>query len=213
MVCRQEARRRRKACRGAGFACRDRRRHVGADAGDPYADARHAALAERKRLLQQLLEGADRALRYRADVQGSGAEFLKEACRLGLEGAISKRANSLYRAGVRTREWVKVKCGKREEMVVGGFTDPQRSRKGFGALLLGVYESGELRYSGKAGTGFDDKTLTKLRSMLDKLEQSSSPFSNPPQGLEAKGAHWVKPQLVAEIAFTEWSNAGALRHP
>src|SRR5213075_554784 len=95
----------------------------------------------------------------------------------------------------------------------GGFTDPQRSRKGLGALLLGVYESGELRYSGKVGTGFDDETLTKLRSMLDKLEQSSSPFSNPPRGFEAKGAHWIKPQLVAEIAFTEWSNDGALRHP
>ncbi len=174
-------------------------------------DLRQAALTERKRLLQQVLEGADPALRYSADVQGSGAEFLKEACRLGLEGAISKRADSLYRAGVRTREWVKVKCGKRQEMVIGGFTDPQRSRRGFGALLLGVYESGELRYSGKVGTGFDDKTLTKLRSMLDKLEQSSSPFANPPRGFEAKAAHWVKPQLVAEIAFTEWSNDGALR--
>jgi len=176
-------------------------------------DLRQAALTERKRLLQQVLEGADPALRYSADVQGSGAEFLKEACRLGLEGAISKRADSLYRTGIRTRDWVKVKCGKRQEMVVGGFTDPQRSRRGFGALLLGVYESGELRYSGKVGTGFDDKTLTKLRSMLDKLEQSSSPFANPPRGFEAKGAHWVKPQLVAEIAFTEWSNDGALRHP
>ena len=176
-------------------------------------DLRHVTLTERKRALQQLLEGADPALRYSAHVQGAGADFFKEACRLGLEGAISKRADSLYRAGVRTREWVKVKCGKRQETVIGGFTDPQRSRKGFGALLLGVYESGELRYSGKVGTGFDDKTLTKLRSMLDKLEQSSPPFSNPPRGFEAKSAHWVKPQLVAEIAFTEWSNDGALRHP
>jgi len=176
-------------------------------------DLRQTALIERKRLLQQVLEAADPALRYSADIQGSGAEFLKEACRLGLEGAISKRADSLYRTGIRTRDWVKVKCGKRQEMVVGGFTDPQRSRRGFGALLLGVYESGELRYSGKVGTGFDDKTLTKLRSMLDKLEQSSPPFANPPRGFEAKGAHWVKPQLVAEIAFTEWSNDGALRHP
>ena len=175
-------------------------------------DLRQAALTERKRLLQRVLEGADPALRYSGDVRGSGAEFFKQACQLGLEGAISKRADSPYRAGMRTREWVKVKCGKRQEMVIGGFTDPQRSRSGFGALLLGVYESGELRYSGKVGTGFDDKTLTKLRAMLDKLEQSSSPFANPPRGFEAKRAHWVKPQLVAEIAFTEWSNDGALRH-
>jgi bifunctional non-homologous end joining protein LigD len=98
-------------------------------------------------------------------------------------------------------------------MVIGGFTDPQGSRSGFGALLLGIYEGGKLRYAGKVGTGFDDKTLTKLRPILGKLERKQAPFDNPPRGYEAKGAHWVNPQLVAEIAFTEWSNDGALRHP
>jgi bifunctional non-homologous end joining protein LigD len=176
-------------------------------------DLRGVALTERKQLLRALVGTSDGVLRYSVDVQGSGAEFFEQACKLKLEGAVSKRANSVYREGVRTRDWLKVKCGQRQEMVIGGFTDPQGSRTGFGALLLGIYEAGKLRYAGKVGTGFDDKTLTKLRPILGKLEQKEAPFVNPPRGFEAKGAHWVKPQLVAEIAFTEWSNDGALRHP
>jgi bifunctional non-homologous end joining protein LigD len=133
---------------------------------------------------------------------------------MGLEGAVSKRAASTYRGGVRTRDWVKVKCGQRQEMVIGGFTDPQGSRSGFGALLLGVYEpDGKLRYSGKVGTGFNDQLLASLRRKLDGLAQSTSSFVNPPRGFEAKGVHWVKPKLVAEIAFTEWTKDGTLRHP
>jgi len=176
-------------------------------------DLRGVALTERKRLLRTLVGTSDPVVRYSVDVQGSGDEFFKQACALKLEGAISKRADSVYHEGVRTRDWLKVKCGLRQEMVIGGFTDPQGSRSGFGALLLGIYEGGKLRYAGKVGTGFDDKTLTKLRPILGKLEQREAPFVNPPRGFEAKGAHWVKPQLVAEIAFTEWSNDGALRHP
>jgi bifunctional non-homologous end joining protein LigD len=176
-------------------------------------DLRGVALTERKQLLRALVGKSDAVLRYSVDVQGSGAEFFEQACKLKLEGAVSKRADSVYRDGVRTRDWLKVKCGQRQEMVIGGFTDPQGSRTGFGALLMGIYEGGKLRYAGKVGTGFDDKTLAKLRPILGKLEQSDAPFVNPPRGFEAKGAHWVKPQLVAEIAFTEWSNDGALRHP
>ncbi len=176
-------------------------------------DLRSVALIERKRLLRALVGASDPLLRYSVDVQGSGAEFFEQACKLKLEGAVSKRASSLYREGARTRDWLKVKCGHRQEMVIGGFTDPQGSRTGFGALLLGIYEEGKLRYAGKVGTGFDDKTLAKLRPILGKLEQKEAPFDNPPRGFEAKGAHWVKPQLVGEIAFTEWSNDGALRHP
>ena len=176
-------------------------------------DLRGVALTERKQLLRALVGTSDPVLRYSVDVRGSGAEFFAQACALKLEGAISKCADSVYREGVRTREWLKVKCGRRQEMVIGGFTDPQGSRSGFGALLLGIYDAGKLRYAGKVGTGFDDKTLTKLRPILGKLEQKEAPFVNPPRGFEAKGAHWVKPQLVAEISFTEWSNDGALRHP
>ena len=177
-------------------------------------DLQGVPLRDRKRLLRTLIPKTAGQVRFSVDVPGSGAEFFKQACALGLEGAVSKRADSTYRGGTRTRDWVKVKCAQRQEMVIGGFTDPQGSRSGFGALLLGVYEpGGKLRYSGKVGTGFNDKILTSLRHKLDSLSQSSSPFVNPPRGFEAKGVHWVKPQLVAEIAFTEWTQDGTLRHP
>ncbi len=176
-------------------------------------DLRGVALSTRKRLLRALLPTSDPVLRYSVDVQGSGAEFFKQACARQLEGTMSKRADSNYRDGARTRDWVKVKCSQRQEMVIGGFTDPQGGRRGFGALLLGVYDAGALRYAGKVGTGFDGKTLSKLRPILGKLEQAAAPFVDPPRGFGARGVHWVEPQLVAEIAFTEWSEDGALRHP
>ncbi len=177
-------------------------------------DLRKVPLVERRRVLKTLVPESDPVLRNGVEYLGAGPDFLAQACRLGLEGAVSKRADSPYRDGLRTRDWVKVKCAQRQEMVIGGFTDPQGSRSGFGALLLGVYEpGGKLRYSGKVGTGFDDRTLVSLRSMLDKLEQDQPPFVNPPRGYEAKGAHWVAPKLVGEVAFTEWTQDGTLRHP
>ena len=183
----------------------------------PYLDGydlREVTLTERKRVLRTLVPKSDSVLHYCVEILGNGTAFLAQACRLGLEGAVSKRAGSAYRDGVRTREWVKTKCGQRQEMVIGGFTDPQGSRRGFGALLLGVYEpDGSLRYSGKVGTGFDDQTLVSLRKTLDKLEQDKAPFANPPRGYEAKGAHWVQPKLVGEVSFTEWTQEGTLRHP
>ena len=110
--------------------------------------------------------------------------------------------------------WLKVKCAQRQEMVIGGYSDPEGSRSGFGALLLGVYEpDGSLRYSGKVGTGFNEHVLASLKQKLDRLVQKEPPFINPPKGAEARRAHWVKPQLVAEIAFTEWTKDGTLRHP
>jgi len=172
------------------------------------------SLSDRKRLLRTLIPAKASHLRFSVDIPGSGEEFFKQACALRLEGAVSKRADSTYRGGVRTRDWVKVKCEQRQEMVIGGFTDPQGSRNGFGALLLGVYEpGGKLRYSGKVGTGFNDKMLASLRRKLDGLVRSSTPFVNPPRGFEARGVHWVKPRLVAEISFTEWTEDGTLRHP
>ena len=177
-------------------------------------DLQGVRLSERKRLLRDLIPKTASKVRFSVDLPGSGEEFFKQACALGLEGAVSKRADSTYRGGLRTRDWVKVKCAQRQEMVIGGFTDPQGSRSGFGALLLGVYEAGgKLRYSGKVGTGFNDQILAQLRRKLDELAQSSTPFVNPPRGFEAKGVHWVKPRLVAEIAFTEWTQDGTLRHP
>jgi bifunctional non-homologous end joining protein LigD len=182
----------------------------------PYLDGydlRKAPLIERKKLLEKLLSSAPDRLRYSSHVLGSGEKFYANACELKLEGIVAKRAASPYRPG-RGRDWLKVKCGMRQEMVIGGYTDPQRSRKGLGALLLGVYEpGGGLLYSGKVGTGFDEKTLASLRRKLDALVQDEPPFSNPPRGAEARRAHWVKPELVAEIAFTEWTEDGTLRHP
>jgi len=176
-------------------------------------DLRAVPLTERKRLLRGIVGDGVGAIRVGPEAIGHGDEFLKQACSLGLEGAVCKRTDSLYQDGKRTRDWVKVKCTRRQEMVIGGYTDPQGARTGFGALLLGVYDGGELRYSGKVGTGFDEHALTTLHEQLVKREQGKPPFVNPPRGYEAKGAHWVKPDLVAEIAFTEWSNDGALRHP
>jgi bifunctional non-homologous end joining protein LigD len=176
-------------------------------------DLRQVPLLERKRVLQALLEGAPATLRFSDHILGSGTEVYKQACDLKLEGIISKRAQSIYQSG-RCRDWLKIKCSQRQEMVIGGYTDPEGSRVGFGALLLGVYEpDGKLRYSGKVGTGFNDETLRTLYKKLRPLEVKEPAFSNPPRGYEAKGAHWVKPDLVGEVAFTEWTNEGTLRHP
>jgi len=182
----------------------------------PYLDGydlRKVPLVERKRVLQKLIASKQGPIRLSEHVPGSGAEYFQEACRLKLEGIISKRADSTYQAG-RGRSWVKVKCELRQEVVIGGYTDPEGSRTAFGALLLGVYEAkGRLRYCGKVGTGFNDATLKSLKKRLDGLVQKDPPFINPPKGAEARRAHWVKPALVAEVRFTEWTNDGTLRHP
>ncbi|MEP6942095.1 MAG: DNA ligase D [Betaproteobacteria bacterium] len=183
----------------------------------PYVDGydlRNAPLSARKDVLRGVVPAGDSVLRYGVEVLGNGEQFIEQACKLGFEGAVSKKIASTYKDGARNREWIKVKCGKRQEMVIGGFTDPQGSRAGFGALLLGVYESdATLRYSGRVGTGFDDRLLSELRRALDKLERDKPAFSNPPRGYEAKGVHWVEPRLVGEVSFTEWTDEGTLRHP
>jgi bifunctional non-homologous end joining protein LigD len=182
----------------------------------PYLDGydlRRVPLVERKRLLEKLLAEPPERIRYSAHVEGSGEEFFVQGCKMKLEGVIAKRCSSSYLSG-RGKSWVKVKCILRQEMVIGGFTDPEGSRTGLGALLLGVYEpGGKLRYSGKVGTGFNDRMLTELRKRLRPLERDDPPFYNPPRGAEGRRAHWVKPTLVGEVAFTEWTNEGTLRHP
>jgi bifunctional non-homologous end joining protein LigD len=176
-------------------------------------DLRGVPLHERKALLHRLLEKAPARIRESVHIAGGGKAFFEQGCRLGLEGIVSKRADSLYRAG-RGRDWVKVKCAQRQELVIGGFTDPEGSRRGFGALHLGVYEAdGKLRYAGKVGTGFDDALLRSLRGKLDELVQERPPFIDPPKGAEARRSHWVQPKLVAEVSFTEWTDDGTLRHP
>ena len=177
----------------------------------PYCngqDLRASPLIERKRLLAKLVKGNGQ-IRYSDHVEGKGDAFFSQACSHELEGIISKQRDSKYHAA-RTGDWVKVKCGGRQEFVIGGYTDPSGSRKGLGALLLGIYEkTGALRYSGKVGTGFTERSLTVLKSRLEKIEQQSSPFSNPPR---KSGVHWLQPVLIAEVAFTEWTDDHLIRH-
>jgi len=176
-------------------------------------DLRGVALLERKRLLKELLSDAPGNIRYSEHFSAPGQAFLDNVRALGLEGMVSKRADLRYQPG-RGPAWQKIKCERRQEMVIGGFTDPEGSRHGFGALMLGVYEpDGRLAYAGKVGTGFNDESLAALAAALAKIAQPASPFHDPPTGAEARRAHWVRPVLVAEVAFTEWTADGTLRHP
>jgi len=179
-------------------------------------DVRGEPLSERKALLGRLLEAGEHSqkLRFSDHVRGHGPDFYAQACQLGLEGIISKLADRPYRSG-RSRDWLKLKCLQRQEFVVLGFTEPGGSRTGFGALLLGVHgPGGELRYAGRVGTGFDQRTLTRLRERLDALrtERAALPPSSLPQEAQ-RGARWVRPELVAEVAFADWTRDGVLRHP
>lgn len=165
-------------------------------------------LRSRKRLLRECFDFAD-PLRYSEHRVGDGVEFFRQACEWGWEGLIAKRADAPYHSG-RSRDWMKFKCVADQEFVIGGFTDPQGSRFGFGALLLGYYDHGRLRYAGKVGTGYSERTLRDLRSRLDALAEKDSPFAEP---VPERGVHWVRPELVAQVGFTEWTADGRLRHP
>jgi bifunctional non-homologous end joining protein LigD len=170
-------------------------------------------LIERKARLKTLV-GRRRTgrIRYADHVEGNGRAFYEQASRLGLEGIISKRAAEPYRPG-RHGDWVKTKCVHKQEFVIGGFTDPEGARAGLGALLIGYYERRRLVFSGKVGTGFTHKGAVDLRRQLNAIEQKSCPFAPPPEGALGRTAHWVKPQLVCEVVFTEWTSEGRIRHP
>lgn len=178
-------------------------------------DLRGAPLVERKRALEGLLAGlpADSPIRYGQHVAGRGEDFFRQACGFALEGIVAKRADLPYRSG-RSKDWLKVKCVKRQEFVVVGYTDPEGSRTGFGALLLAVHDDqGELTFAGKVGTGFDQAMLVDLHRKLQAIERKTPAFQNAPRGAEARRSHWVEPRLVAEVVFTEWTKEGILRHP
>jgi bifunctional non-homologous end joining protein LigD len=175
-------------------------------------DLRELALEERKRLLERLLGSRhDGPMRYSGHVVGRGDAVFREACRNSLEGIVSKRRDQPYESG-RGRSWLKVKCVLEQELVVGGFTEPRGTRVGLGALLLGHYDrQGELVYAGKVGTGFTTASAQALRDRLDRLRVPAPPFHRRPPGVGE--ARWVKPELVAEVGFTEWTEDGRLRHP
>ncbi|MGH3498470.1 MAG: non-homologous end-joining DNA ligase [Nocardioidaceae bacterium] len=165
-------------------------------------------LRARKKILRTAFDFAD-PLRFSAHRNGRGEAYLEEACAKGWEGLIAKRADGTYRSG-RSRDWLKLKCVRDQELVVGGWTDPAGSRVGLGALLVGHYDGSGLRYAGKVGTGFSEATLHDLRARLGDAEVQRSPFADE---VREKRAHWVRPDLVVEVGFGEWTRDGRLRHP
>jgi bifunctional non-homologous end joining protein LigD len=175
-----------------------------------------APLRERKALLEELFASgkfkANGPLRYSDHVEGSGAQFFKQACGYGLEGIVSKLADSPYES-TRTRTWLKTKCIKRQEFVIAGYTPSKKGFPGFGSLILGVYDRGKLIYTGRVGTGFSIKQRLELQKKLDRISQSTMPFAVKPKDPGLREAHWAKPQLVGEVEFTEWTADGLIRHP
>jgi bifunctional non-homologous end joining protein LigD len=172
-------------------------------------DARGLRLLERKALLRRNVEFGGR-LRYTTHRRADGVSAFRSACQRGWEGVIAKRADSIY-TPTRSRSWLKLKCAHGQELVIGGWTEPKGSREQFGALLVGYYvPDGTLRYAGKVGTGFDQQTLERLGAALRRSERASSPFR---AGEPPRGARWAEPELVAEIAFAEWTRDGKLRQP
>jgi bifunctional non-homologous end joining protein LigD len=170
-------------------------------------------LDSRKTRLKTLVgRGKTGRIRYSDHVDGSGQSVFDQACRVGLEGIISKRRDQPHQPG-RHGGWVKTKCIQRQEFVIGGFTDPEGSRVGIGALLIGFYDGSRLVFSGKVGTGFSHKLAVDLRKRLDAIGQKACPFDPPPPGALGRTAHWVRPDLVGEVEFTEWTSDGKIRHP
>jgi bifunctional non-homologous end joining protein LigD len=176
-------------------------------------DVGRLPLEERKARLQRLVDRRDGVIRYADHVVGHGPEVFAAACRQRAEGIISKRRDLPYRPG-RGPGWLKTKCIARQEFIIGGFTDPEGSRVGLGALLIGVRDAaGQLVFAGKVGTGFTQKSARELRQHLESIEQRDSPFAVRPAGWLGRNAHWVEPRLIAEVAFTEWTSDGKIRHP
>jgi bifunctional non-homologous end joining protein LigD len=179
------------------------------------ADLRALPLLERKALLREALSAVgarEGRVRYNDHVQGGGPRFFAHACKLGVEGVVSKRADAAYSSG-RSRAWLKIKCVAREEFVIGGYTQPAGARSHFGALLLGSYDArGALHYAGKVGTGFTQQSLSELHAQLARIEQKAPAFVDPPRGAEARGVHWLRPELVAEVQYAERTAEGFVRH-
>ena len=181
-------------------------------------DLRAQPLSERRKVLQALIDTFPKQSPVQISklLRGTGASVLAKVCAVGGEGIICKMKNAAYNSG-RGNGWVKVKCAQRQEFVVIGYSEPKGSRTGVGALLLGVYEKAKvLRYAGRVGTGFTTSELTSLRKTLTKLETEKSPIANAEDVAavrESGKVQWVKPQLVAEVSFTEWTSEGLLRHP
>jgi bifunctional non-homologous end joining protein LigD len=173
-------------------------------------DLRSLSLLERKKRLKEILP-RNKLVAFSRHRKTEGKKFFEEAGRKGLEGIMAKRADSEYLSGARTENWLKIKTSKRQEVVIAGFTAPRRTRPFFGALALAVREKNGWRYIGHVGTGFSHKTLEELHGKLIKIKTSKSPFATKVK--DEAVTTWVKPSLVAEVKFTEWTTKGEMRHP
>ncbi|EJL05912.1 DNA ligase D [Pseudomonas chlororaphis] len=174
-------------------------------------DLRETPVEERRQALKQALgRKSSKVLRFSEAFAAQHQDVLESACALSLEGVIGKRAGSPY-VSRRSADWIKLKCRLRQEFVVVGYTRPQGSRSGFGALLLGVNDASGLVYAGRVGTGFDQKTLKQLHERMQELERDSSPLAKPLTAAQARGVHWIEPQLVAEAEFAEWTREQVVR--
>ncbi len=187
-------------------------------------DLKNLPLHERKKILQQVVPTNDDLLRISDHLGGRPEQLWTEVCQRGLEGLIGKQRNSKYEPGKRSGAWIKVKCTSAQEFVIGGYTPPQGAREKFGAIMVGYYEGDKLIFASKVGTGFDRRVLEALHKQFQKLKQPECPFANLPdkrpgrwgQGITAsqmKRCTWLRPQLVAQVRFTEWTMDGGLRHP
>lgn len=173
-------------------------------------DLRHLPLQQRKQLLETIL-GDSPALLFSQHIEERGIAFFQAIARQGLEGMMAKNGRSPYREGVRSRQWLKIKTAWRQEAVICGFTKGRGERRHFGALVLGVYEGTDLFYIGHVGSGFTEENLAQIRTELEPLAQHSCPFRIPPK--TNAPVQWVRPELVCEVAFREWSASGRLRQP
>jgi bifunctional non-homologous end joining protein LigD len=187
-------------------------------------DYKREPIQTRKAALEKLLKNARGTIRLSETLNAEVSVLLEHARRLSVEGLIGKRVNSLYEAGQRSGSWIKLKFVQEQEMVIGGYTKPAGQRSYFGALLVGYYDKGQLKFASKVGTGFDQAVLKSLSTRLKKIEVPECPFVNVPeksegrygQGItraEMQRCHWVKPELVCQVKFSEWTNDGKMRHP
>jgi len=177
-------------------------------------DLTGVALEDRKLALKGLFDAkaVSGPLRYSDHVEGNGELFYSHACKTGIEGIVSKLRTSRYES-VRSRNWLKVKCNRRQEFVIVGYIPSNKGLPGFGSLVLGVHEAGRLVYAGRVGTGFTMKQRVEIQQKLDKHSRATSPLSAVPNDPGLREAHWVEPKLVAEVSFIEWTSDGAIRHP
>ncbi|HET6747295.1 MAG TPA: DNA ligase D [Candidatus Saccharimonadales bacterium] len=173
-------------------------------------DLRDMPLYQRKQVLKSIIDNSS-VIHYSDHVEANGKSLFNEMKRKGLEGMVAKKTNSTYRENIRGKDWLKVKTHLRQEVVIGGFTEPRGGRKYLGSLILGVYRDGAFEYVGHSGGGIPDNQRKLLRERLEKLERKTSPFSEPPK--PNAPVHWTKPEVVTEMSFSEWTSDGRMRHP